>query len=198
MAEAVLPAPGAAPPAAPAGHQGAVGRPEHGGGLHEPAPPAEDPGALGGRVPARGPQGAGGPGAAARPAGAVGIAAAGAALHPAAQGPGGPRPGRPPMDGPAGAGPDRAEVGGQPERVAPVPAVPRVRPLPPEGAPGLRAAPSGATGRVRRGPGKKKVAQPPADGALLAMDEFALQSVPDTHYAWAGRNTAPSVLSDER
>lgn len=32
----------------------------------------------------------------------------------------------------------------------------------------------------------------------MAMDEFALQSVPDTHYAWAERNTAPRVPSDER
>ena len=42
------------------------------------------------------------------------------------------------------------------------------------------------------------MAQLPPDGALLAMDEFALQSVPDTHYAWAERNTAPRVPSDER
>ena len=32
----------------------------------------------------------------------------------------------------------------------------------------------------------------------MALDEFALQSVPDTHYAWAPRNTAPAVPSDER
>jgi hypothetical protein len=30
------------------------------------------------------------------------------------------------------------------------------------------------------------------------MDEFALQSVPNTHYAWAEKNTAPTVPSDER
>ena len=30
------------------------------------------------------------------------------------------------------------------------------------------------------------------------MDEFSLQSVPDTHYAWAPKNTAPTVPSDER
>ena len=32
----------------------------------------------------------------------------------------------------------------------------------------------------------------------MALDEFALQSVPDTHYSWAPRNTAPTVPSDER
>jgi hypothetical protein len=32
----------------------------------------------------------------------------------------------------------------------------------------------------------------------VALDEFALQSVPDTHYAWAPKNTAPTVPSDER
>lgn len=32
----------------------------------------------------------------------------------------------------------------------------------------------------------------------MALDEFALQSVPDTHYAWAPKNTAPAVPSDER
>ena len=30
------------------------------------------------------------------------------------------------------------------------------------------------------------------------MDEFSLQSVPDTHYAWTPKNTAPTVPSDER
>ena len=38
----------------------------------------------------------------------------------------------------------------------------------------------------------------PADGALVALDEFALQSVPNTGYAWAPKNTAPTVPSDER
>ena len=38
----------------------------------------------------------------------------------------------------------------------------------------------------------------PSDRALVALDEFALRSVPDTHYAWAERNTAPRVPSDER
>lgn len=33
---------------------------------------------------------------------------------------------------------------------------------------------------------------------MVAMDEFALQSLPDTHYAWAERNTAPRVPGDER
>jgi transposase len=32
----------------------------------------------------------------------------------------------------------------------------------------------------------------------VALDEFALQSVPDTHYAWAPKNSAPTVPSDER
>jgi transposase len=32
----------------------------------------------------------------------------------------------------------------------------------------------------------------------VALDEFALRSVPDTQYAWAERNTAPKVPSDER
>lgn len=44
----------------------------------------------------------------------------------------------------------------------------------------------------------KKVAECPPDGALIGMDEFSLQSVPDTHYAWAERNAAPTVPSDER
>jgi hypothetical protein len=30
------------------------------------------------------------------------------------------------------------------------------------------------------------------------LDEFALQSVPYTHYAWATKNTKPRILSDER
>ncbi|MDP2201037.1 MAG: transposase [Methylicorpusculum sp.] len=33
---------------------------------------------------------------------------------------------------------------------------------------------------------------------MIALDEFALQSIPDTHYAWAQKNTKPRVLSDER
>jgi transposase len=32
----------------------------------------------------------------------------------------------------------------------------------------------------------------------VALDEFSLQSIPDTHYAWAPKNTAPTVPSDER
>ncbi len=32
----------------------------------------------------------------------------------------------------------------------------------------------------------------------MALDEFALQSVPNTGYAWAPKNTAPTVPSDER
>jgi len=32
----------------------------------------------------------------------------------------------------------------------------------------------------------------------VALDAFSLQSVPDTHYAWAPKNTAPTVPSDER
>lgn len=34
--------------------------------------------------------------------------------------------------------------------------------------------------------------------ALIAIDEFALQRTPDTHYAWAVKNTQPKVASDER
>ena len=45
---------------------------------------------------------------------------------------------------------------------------------------------------------KKQIMECPPDGALVAMDEFALRSVPDTHYAWAEKNTAPKVPSDER
>jgi hypothetical protein len=33
---------------------------------------------------------------------------------------------------------------------------------------------------------------------LIALDEFALQSTPYTHYAWAERNTKPRIASDER
>lgn len=34
--------------------------------------------------------------------------------------------------------------------------------------------------------------------ALVCMDEFALQSIPDTHYAWAPRNSKPTIPSDEK
>ena len=34
--------------------------------------------------------------------------------------------------------------------------------------------------------------------AVIALDEFALQSVPYTHYAWAKKNTKPKIPSDER
>ena len=34
--------------------------------------------------------------------------------------------------------------------------------------------------------------------AVIALDEFALQSVPYTHYAWAKKNTKPRIPSDER
>jgi transposase len=33
---------------------------------------------------------------------------------------------------------------------------------------------------------------------LVALDEFALQAIPNTGYAWAPKNTAPTVPSDER
>jgi hypothetical protein len=33
---------------------------------------------------------------------------------------------------------------------------------------------------------------------LIAFDEFALQAVPYTHYAWAEKNTQPNIESDER
>ena len=36
------------------------------------------------------------------------------------------------------------------------------------------------------------------DTALIALDEFALQSLPYTHYAWAKKNTKPRIPSDER
>lgn len=44
----------------------------------------------------------------------------------------------------------------------------------------------------------KKTADLPADGVLVALDEFALRSVPCTGYAWAPKHTAPKVQSDER
>lgn len=34
--------------------------------------------------------------------------------------------------------------------------------------------------------------------ALIAFDEFALQNVPYTHYAWAEKNTKPRIKSDEQ
>ena len=33
---------------------------------------------------------------------------------------------------------------------------------------------------------------------MIAFDEFALQSVPYTHYAWAEKNTKPKIESDEK
>lgn len=33
---------------------------------------------------------------------------------------------------------------------------------------------------------------------MIALDEFALQSTPYTHYAWAEKNTQPKIASDER
>lgn len=33
---------------------------------------------------------------------------------------------------------------------------------------------------------------------MIALDEFALQSVPYPHYAWAMKNTKPKIPSDER
>jgi hypothetical protein len=43
------------------------------------------------------------------------------------------------------------------------------------------------------------VEENPPDGAVVALDEFTLRSVPDTQYAWAERNTAaPRLPSDER
>jgi len=43
----------------------------------------------------------------------------------------------------------------------------------------------------------KKTAQLSEDSALIALDEFALQSTPYTHYAWAEKNTKPKIPSDE-
>lgn len=33
---------------------------------------------------------------------------------------------------------------------------------------------------------------------LIALDEFALQSIPYTHYAWSPKNNKPRIPSDER
>jgi transposase len=44
----------------------------------------------------------------------------------------------------------------------------------------------------------KKTAQVTDNTALIALDEFAVQSVPYTHYAWATKNTKPRIFSDER
>lgn len=33
---------------------------------------------------------------------------------------------------------------------------------------------------------------------MIALDEFALQSTPYTHYAWAEKNSKPKIRSDER
>jgi hypothetical protein len=38
----------------------------------------------------------------------------------------------------------------------------------------------------------------PVGTALVALDEFALQSTTDTHYAWAEKNTAPALPSNEK
>jgi transposase len=45
---------------------------------------------------------------------------------------------------------------------------------------------------------KKKTDELNAHSALIALDEFALQSVPYTHYAWAEKNTKPKIKSDEQ
>lgn len=44
----------------------------------------------------------------------------------------------------------------------------------------------------------QKVVQAPPDTAVVAVDEFALKSSTDTHYAWAEKNTAPALPSDEK
>lgn len=44
----------------------------------------------------------------------------------------------------------------------------------------------------------KKTEQLDEHSALIAFDEFALQNVPYTHYAWAEKNTKPQIASDER
>ena len=44
----------------------------------------------------------------------------------------------------------------------------------------------------------KKTAHLSEDSALLALNEFALQSTPYMHYAWAEKNTKPKIPSDER
>lgn len=45
---------------------------------------------------------------------------------------------------------------------------------------------------------KQKTEQLDEHSALIALDEFALQSVPYTHYAWAEKNSKPKIESDER
>lgn len=52
--------------------------------------------------------------------------------------------------------------------------------------------------RLNLSPTLKKTAQLSEETALIALDEFALQSVPYTHYAWAKKNTKPRIPSDER
>jgi len=54
------------------------------------------------------------------------------------------------------------------------------------------------THRLNLSPTLKKTAQLSEDTALIALDEFAVQSVPYTHYAWAQKNTKPKIASDER
>jgi hypothetical protein len=44
----------------------------------------------------------------------------------------------------------------------------------------------------------KKTAQLSEDSAMIALDEFSLQSLPYTHYAWAKKNTKPRIPSDDR
>ncbi len=45
---------------------------------------------------------------------------------------------------------------------------------------------------------KKSLEECPEDGAVIAVDEFSLQSSTTTHYAWAGRNGKPRIPSDEK
>ena len=52
--------------------------------------------------------------------------------------------------------------------------------------------------RLNLSPTLKKTAQLSEEVALIALDEFAVQSVPYTHYAWAQKNTKPKIMSDER
>lgn len=44
----------------------------------------------------------------------------------------------------------------------------------------------------------KKTALLQENSAIVALDEFALHSTPYTHYAWAEKNTKPTIFSDER
>lgn len=62
---------------------------------------------------------------------------------------------------------------------------------------GTTAPPSLRNGRLSCGTSKKTAAADPGI-AVVAVDEFALRSTTDTHYAWAEKNTAPAPPSHEK